>query len=105
MMLVTALASGSERRHALRGVPLRCWDARSRVSDYLDGEVDDATRDALERHLRTCPTCPPLYASLVGVRGELGRLRDPDAVVPPTVAERISGRLLGEGPKGDIPEG
>ena len=32
MMLVDALAQGRERRDALRGVPLRCWDARSKVS-------------------------------------------------------------------------
>lgn len=33
MMLVSALAQGSERRSALQGVPLRCWDARSKVSN------------------------------------------------------------------------
>ena len=40
MMLVTALARGAERREALAAVPLRCWDARSQVSDYLDGLLD-----------------------------------------------------------------
>lgn len=89
MMLVTALAEGHERRVALQGVPLRCWDARSRVSDYLDGDVDTATATLLERHLETCPTCPPLVASLVGVRDRVGRLRDPDSVVDPSLAERI----------------
>ncbi len=43
----------------------------------------------LERHLETCPTCPPLVASLVGVRDRVGRLRDPDSVVDPSLAERI----------------
>lgn len=28
MMLVTALAEGQERRIGLKGVPMRCWDAR-----------------------------------------------------------------------------
>ncbi len=34
----------------------------------------------MERHLASCPTCPPLYASVVGVRATLGGLRDPDTV-------------------------
>jgi RNA polymerase sigma-70 factor (ECF subfamily) len=93
MALVSALARGTERRAALVGVPLRCWDARRLVSDYLDGELEPTARRALERHLETCPTCPPLYTSLVGVRDALGSLRDPDSVVPPGLAARIVERL------------
>ncbi len=88
-MLVTHLAQGTERRAALDGVPLRCWDARSRVSDYLDDELPAGDRHALETHLASCPTCPALYAGLVGVRAALGALRDPDTVVPPAIAERL----------------
>ena len=88
-MLVTHLAQGTERRAALDGVPLRCWDARSRVSDYLDDELPTGDRHALETHLASCPTCPALYAGLVGVRAALGALRDPDTVVPPAIAERL----------------
>jgi RNA polymerase sigma-70 factor (ECF subfamily) len=95
MMMVSALAEGHERRIALRGVPLRCWDARSRVSDYLDGDVDPQTAAALEQHLETCPTCPPLVAALVGVRDRMGTLRDPDTVVDPGLAERLRARLHG----------
>lgn len=95
MMLVTALAAGGERREALTDVPLRCWDARRDVSDYLDGELDDARRRLVERHLATCPTCPPLYAALVGVKAELGGLRDRDSVITPALAERI-GRAVHE---------
>lgn len=89
MALVSALARGAERRAALTGVPLRCWDARRLVSEYLDGDLEPEARRALERHLETCPTCPPLYTSLVGVREALGSLRDPDSVVPPDLAARI----------------
>lgn len=91
MALVTALATGAERREALTGVPLRCWDARRHISDYLDGELEQTVSDQVEAHLRTCPTCPPLYAALVGVRAQLGRLRDPDTVIPPQIIERITG--------------
>jgi RNA polymerase sigma-70 factor (ECF subfamily) len=89
MMLVDKLAQGRERRAALRGVPLRCWEARGKVSDYLDDDLPPADRVLVERHLETCPTCPPLYAGLVGTRAALGALRDADTVVPPSLAERI----------------
>ena len=89
MMMVTALAEGQERRENLKGVPMRCWDARQHVSEYLNGDLDTATASLLERHLEVCPTCPPLYASLVGVRAQLGGLRDADAVVPPGLAARL----------------
>jgi RNA polymerase sigma-70 factor, ECF subfamily len=92
MMLVTAIADGQERRANLKGVPMRCWDARQHVSEYLNGDLDAETGTLLERHLEICPTCPPLYASLVGVRAELGGLRNPDAVIPPELAERLLDR-------------
>lgn len=95
MMLVSALAEGHERRESLRGVPLGCWEARSRVSDYLDDELPQAQRLQVEKHLETCPTCPPLYASLVGARTALADLdrsmdRDPDTVIPPRLRNRLN---------------
>ena len=93
MMLVSALARGPERRAGTHGVPLRCWDARSRISDYLDGELPVSDRVLVERHLEVCPTCPPLYAGLVGARGALGALRDADTVIPSSLADRISALL------------
>jgi len=99
MMLVSALAAGARRRAGLDGVPLACWDARRHVSDYLDGALDPELARRLERHLAGCPTCPPLYASLVGVVGALGRTtasgpRDPDSVVPGSLARTITDRSL-----------
>lgn len=89
MALVSALAEGHERRKRLEGVPMRCWDARRHVSDYLDGSLDRATAQIVESHLERCPTCPPLYASLVDAHERLGDLRDPDTVVPPDVEAAI----------------
>ena len=90
MMLVSAMARGHERRIATSKVPLRCWDARQHVSAYLDGELPTPTATAVERHLASCPTCPPLYASLVSVRDAMaGGWEDPDSVVPPALAVRI----------------
>jgi RNA polymerase sigma-70 factor (ECF subfamily) len=93
MMLVSALAEGDARRQASLAQPMHCWRARRHVSAYLDGELDEATTATVERHLESCPTCPPLYASLVGVRATLGGLRDPDAVIENEIATRIKGRL------------
>lgn len=93
MMLVSALAEGDERRLASLAQPLRCWRARRQVSAYLDGELDVETRSAVEAHLETCPTCPPLYAGLVGVKASLGGLRDPDTVVEEAIAGRIRQQL------------
>ena len=91
MLLVTALAAGAERRQALQSVPGSCWAARVVVSDYLDNLLPKRDRRLLEQHLATCPTCPRLYAGLVGATGALGRLRDPDTVIPPALAARIAG--------------
>ena len=81
MMLVSALASSDGRREASLAQPMRCWQARRHVSSYLDGELDEATKSMVEGHLAGCPTCPPLYTSLVGIRATMGELRDADAVV------------------------
>ncbi len=93
MMLVTALADGDPQREASLAQPIRCWQARRHVSGYLDEELAAADRVAVEEHLAVCPTCPPLYAALVGVRASLEALRDPDSVVPDQIAARIASRL------------
>lgn len=94
MALVSALAEGHERRKQLKGVPMRCWDARKHISDYLDGTLDQATARIVESHLETCPTCPPLYAALVNAHQRLGELRDPDTVIPPQLEEAIHDTLV-----------
>ena len=93
MALTTALAAGAERRKVLEGVPMRCWDARQHISDYLDGILDHGTKALVESHLEACPTCPPLYASLVDAHDRLGALRDPDTVVPPEVDKRLTATI------------
>jgi RNA polymerase sigma-70 factor (ECF subfamily) len=89
MMLVSALAAGAERRDRLKGVPMRCWDARQHVSEYLDGALDADTSATVEAHLAGCPTCPPLYAALVDAHGHLAGCRDPDSVIPPALESRL----------------
>lgn len=90
MMLVSALSEGAVRRSANANIPLTCWEARGMVSDYLDGGLAGSSMEVqLRDHLSSCTTCPPLYASLVGVKASLSGMRDPDSVIPPAVMERI----------------
>ncbi|HEX6246689.1 MAG TPA: sigma-70 family RNA polymerase sigma factor [Nocardioidaceae bacterium] len=91
MMLVSELARGLERQEALKGVPLRCWEARRQISDYIDGELDPDSSLRVEKHLERCPTCPPLYAAIVATTDALhaGAGRDPDTVVPPALVQRL----------------
>jgi RNA polymerase sigma-70 factor (ECF subfamily) len=81
-------------------VPLRCWDARSQVSEYLDALLEPLEARRVEQHLEGCPTCPPLYASLVGATDALARTRgtwrDANDVVPAEQAERILAQVVGD---------
>lgn len=93
MALVSALASGAERRRLLMGVPMKCWDARRHVSDLLDGTLDPERTGLVTRHLEICPTCPPLFAALTDAHRALEHLRDPDSVIPPDVRAVIEARI------------
>ncbi len=92
-MLVSILAQRADRQKANRGVVLSCVEARRNVSAYIDNDLAPREEALLEEHLKGCATCPPLYTALVGVQEGLGRLHDPDSVVPPDLAHRISERL------------
>lgn len=76
----------------MRPNPHHCEEARSLMSDYVDGELDPAERKRLERHVRFCDRC---YTALANLRHMLGRLRTlkandpPDAVDADALAERI----------------
>ena len=89
MMMVSALSQSAVRKVANNGVPLTCWQARSLVSDYLNGDLSPARESQLVGHLSACFTCPPLYAALAGVKTSLSGIRDSDAVIPPDVIKRI----------------
>ena len=62
-----------------------------RLSEYLDGELDDAERVALEAHLATCADCTAVLADLRRVVGRAQALDDrpPARDLWPGVAERI----------------
>ena len=96
MILVSVLAQDDAKRRASLAQPMRCWQARRRVSAYLDAELEADEATAVESHLAGCPTCPPLYAALVGVQAAVEGLRDPDSVVEAAMAERVRQHLESE---------
>jgi len=74
-----------------------CQAARAAVSDYIDGDLDPALARMLEEHLRTCRTCPPLYAALVSVRRRLrATVTAPAADAGARMAARVRTQLAGE---------
>ncbi len=62
-----------------------------RLSEYLDGELDDAERVALEAHLATCVDCTTVLADLRRVVGRAQALDDrpPARDLWPGIAARI----------------
>ncbi len=88
------------RAHHARGggrTMMGCQAARAAVSDYIDGELDPALARMLEEHLRTCGTCPPLYAALVSVRRRLrATVTAPAADAGARMAARVRTQLAGE---------
>ena len=62
-----------------------------RLSEYLDGELDDAERVALEAHLATCADCTAILADLRHVVGRAQALDDrpPARDLWSGIAERI----------------
>jgi len=65
------------------------WTAR--LSDYVDGELAAAERDALERHLAGCPDCEQALADLrrVTMRARALADRPPERDLWPDIAARI----------------
>ncbi len=70
---------------------MRCDDVITRLTAYVDGELDDATGSALRGHLRTCATCHAAALDEVAVRDAMTRLPTPD--VPPELWQSIQAQL------------
>src|SRR5262245_47615869 len=77
------------------------WTAR--LSEYLDGELTDAERSALERHLDACPSCTATLAQLTRV---LERARGLPPHMPSTdLWPGIAARIGAEAPAAVVPAG
>ena len=80
-----------------------CIEARELVSDYIDGELPEATAAALEDHLETCPNCPPLYASLIQTLSDLKALAE--AAPIDDFDQRMAAALANADAPGDATQG
>jgi anti-sigma factor RsiW len=73
-----------------------CRRVLAQVSGYLDGEIDPASCEALERHCRSCPECAALVR---GLRDAVGLCRQVAAKPLPAAVRRRARasvrRLLG----------
>jgi len=82
-----------------------------RLSDYVDGEMDAAEREALERHLASCDACVAIVSDLESIVGEAAALGEllPSRDLWPGIEERLgarrpkvvplAGRRSGSGPR------
>ena len=47
-----------------------------RLSDYIDGELSEADKDSVERHIDTCDECRATVAQLRAVASRAAELED-----------------------------
>jgi anti-sigma factor RsiW len=52
---------------------------RARLSDYVDGDLDERARHRIEHHAGVCPKCRHMLESLKRTLAELVGLRDGEA--------------------------
>ena len=65
----------------------RCRDLFARLSEYLDGELDEALCSEAETHLEDCPPCRDFLESLRRTVGLLDRL--PAERVPEEIRREV----------------
>jgi hypothetical protein len=68
-----------------------CSGIQERLSEYIDGALDEKTAQSVEKHMTTCKGCKEMYASLSAVVKELNAL-EPMAA-PADILEKIHQRM------------
>jgi anti-sigma factor (TIGR02949 family) len=66
---------------------LRCRDIVELLGDYLDGELNPATAEALKAHLADCRECTAFINTYRGTVRVTRRLKEED--LPPLLRERL----------------
>lgn len=66
---------------------LRCRDIVDLLGDYLDGDLDPATAEALKAHLADCPECTAFVNTYRGTVRVARQLKEED--LPPPLRERL----------------
>lgn len=73
---------------------VRCVELVELITAYLDGDVDDATRQRLERHLEGCAGCRAAVQQFRTVIELAGWLRPADvAPIDPLIRDRLIAAL------------
>lgn len=57
---------------------MTCRDAQALLLDYAEGELDNASRAAVQEHVTACPYCQPELQKIERLRSALGREHVPD---------------------------
>jgi anti-sigma factor RsiW len=70
-----------------------CEQTEARLSDYIDGLLQPGERSAFDAHVRTCPICAPLVASVSELVGNLHAMDELDE--PPRLVYAILDKTLG----------
>jgi len=85
-------APGTHVMHAAaeRTRPPRCRHLFAALSDYMDGVIDEALCDEMDRHINDCEPCQAFLSSL---EDTVRRCRSYHPAVDPEGAERIRGEL------------
>lgn len=76
------------------GGMISCEDALSRLYEFLDGELDDLTRDQVRAHYEVCRRCYPHLAAERAFKAALQRAME-GRRAPPELRHRVLD-LLGE---------
>jgi RNA polymerase sigma-70 factor, ECF subfamily len=85
--------------NALRGKPAKkrrpaeCRELFAQLSEYLDGRIEPATCEDMERHIRGCPACVVFLRDL---RVAIERCRKLDVQCDPEVTKRLRAVLTRE---------
>lgn len=66
---------------------MKCWSAKRRIADYVDGRLRESERSRVAAHLRDCALCLSRYEQIQSVRTTLGRL--PGKVSPPALSTAL----------------
>ena len=73
---------------------LRCIELVDGISAFIDGQVDDAERARIERHLQGCPGCRAAVDQFETIRRLAGRLSPADvASIDPLTRDRLMATL------------